>query len=57
MELEEARQEKARIDAKRKDLYRGEPTRNIAKKKLAPSYDGAITLGRAGAGSRRRLGH
>jgi len=57
VELEEARQEKARIDAKRKDLYRGEPNRNIAKKKLSPSYDEAITLGQAGAGSRRRLGH
>ena len=57
VEAEEARQEKAHIDAKRKDLYRGEPNRNIAKKKLSPSYDEAITLGRADAGSRRRLGH
>ena len=56
VEAEEAHQEKARIDAKRKDLYRGEPNRNVAKKKLAPSYDGPITLGRVGAGSRRRLG-
>ncbi|HCH23547.1 MAG TPA: hypothetical protein DE179_04555 [Oceanospirillaceae bacterium] len=56
-EAEDARQEKARIDAKRKDLYRGDPNRNIAKKKLAPSYDGPITLGRVSAGSRRRLGH
>ena len=54
MEAEEAALEKARIDAKRKELYRGEPNRAMAKKKLAPIYDGPVVLGKVGTGIRRR---
>jgi len=59
-ELEEAAavsKEKDRIDTKRKGLYRDDPNRAVTKKKMAPIYDGPITLGRVSAGSRRRLGH
>ena len=54
LEAEEAQREKDRIDAKRKELYRGEPNRTMAKKKLAPIYDGPVVLGKVGTGIRRR---
>ena len=54
LEAEEVRKEHERIEDKRKELYRGEPNRYMAKKKLAPIYDGPVVLGKVGIGIRRR---
>ena len=54
---ETARREQARTAAQAATPRQDDTNRAKAKKKLSPIYDGPISLGRVGVGSRRRTGH
>ena len=54
---EAARREQARAAAQTATSHKDDTNRAKAKKKLSPIYDGPISLGRVGVGSRRRTGH